>query len=91
MHSAVKHLHSELGHPANRSLARAIRLSGGSDEAVQLALHLKCEICDRRASPAPIVKAKLNEILEPFADIAIDLFELAGYIGFVAIFLNVVC
>ena len=39
---AVKTLHSNLGHPGPRALARAIRLSGGSDEAVSAALSYKC-------------------------------------------------
>lgn len=89
--SAIRHLHSELGHPSNKSLARAIRLSGGSDEAIRMALDLCCEVCARRAPPPPIAQGKLSEVREPIASIAVDLFEIADFSGFIAIFINVVC
>ena len=37
----VAQLHVNLGHPSNDALARAIRLSGGSDEAIQAALKVR--------------------------------------------------
>ena len=49
---AVKTLHSNLGHPGPRALARAIRLSGGSDEAVSAALSYKCPVCQASRTPA---------------------------------------
>ena len=36
--TSIAKLHTNLGHPANEALARAIRLTGGSDTAVGLAL-----------------------------------------------------
>ena len=35
----VAHLHVNLGRPSNDALARAIRLSGGSDDAIQCSVH----------------------------------------------------
>ena len=49
--TAIKTLHSNLGHPSSRSLARAIKLSGGSDEAVQAALAYRCPTCVRLQEP----------------------------------------
>ena len=37
------------------------------------------------------MKGKLSEVREPFASIAVYLFEIAGFNGYIAIFLNVVC
>ena len=43
----VGKLHVNLGHPWNRTLARAVRTCGGSDEAVRLALAHKCPVSER--------------------------------------------
>ena len=53
-----------------------------------MALDLSFEVCARRAPPPPI---KLSAVRDPFANIAVDLFEIADFKGFIAIFLNVVC
>ena len=87
---AVQKLHSELGHPENRSLARAIRLAGGSDRAVAAALAIICDVCLRRRQPSPTLKAKLPKTSGPWEAVAIDLFELADYAGQVESFLNIV-
>ena len=44
---AIKTLHSNLGHPSSRALARAIKLSGGTEEAVRCALNFRCTTCAR--------------------------------------------
>ena len=41
----VAQLHVNLGHPSNDALARAIRLYGGSDDAIQAALKVRCTHC----------------------------------------------
>ena len=61
LQSAMRQLHRNLGHPENRSLARAIRLTGGSDEAIRLALSFKCPICHRLREPKPTAAAKLRQ------------------------------
>ena len=38
----VAQLHVNLGHPSNDALARAIRLCGGSDDAIQAAFKVRC-------------------------------------------------
>ena len=67
-------LHSNLGHPGPRALARAIRLSGGSDEAVSAALSYKCSTCARLREPKPVNPARLNDRWRDFGDlVCVDL------------------
>ena len=42
----VAQLHVNLGHPSNEALARAIRLSGGSDDAILAALKVRCTVAN---------------------------------------------
>ena len=75
---AVKTLHSNLGHPGPWALARAIRLSGGSDEAVSTALSYNCPSCARLREPKPVNPARLNDRWRDFGDlVCVDLFTLA--------------
>ena len=88
---AVKTLHSNLGHPGPRSLARAIRLSGGSDEAVSAALSYKCPSCARLREPRPVNPARLNDRWRDFGDlVCVDFFNLADFRGNNQMFLNAV-
>ena len=50
-------LHVNLGHPSNDALARAIRLSGDSDDAIQAALKVRCTVCERLTEPSPVPAA----------------------------------
>ena len=50
--AAIRKLHANLGHPHPRRLARAIRLSGGSEAAVAAALNYRCETCNRLKATA---------------------------------------
>ena len=88
---AVKTLHSNLGHPGPRALARAIRLSGGSDEAVSATLSYKCPSCARLREPKPVNPARLNDRWCDFGDlVCVDLFNLADLRGNNQMFLNTV-
>ena len=44
--SSLRQMHTNLGHPSNHALARAIRVTGGSAAAVRAALQLRCEVCE---------------------------------------------
>ena len=89
--TAIKTLHSNLGHPSSRALARSIRLTGGSDEAVAAALAFRCPTCVRLKEPKPVNPAKLNDKFTNFADmVCVDLFVLAGVEGKQQNFLNCV-
>ena len=88
---AVKTLHSNLGHPGLRALARAIRLSGGSDEAVSAALANKCPSCARLREPKPVNPARLNDRWRDFGDlVCVELFNLADLRGNNQMFLTAV-
>ena len=89
---AAKTLHSNLGHPGPRALARAIRLSGGSDDkAVSAALSYKCPSCARLREPRPVNPARLNDRWRDFGDlVCADLFNLAVRRGNNQMFFNAV-
>ena len=53
----VAQLHVNLGHPSNDALARAIRLSGGSGDAIQAALKVRSTVCERLTQPSPVPAA----------------------------------
>ena len=52
--ASLRQLHSNLGHPSNHALARAIRVTGGSAAAVRAALQLRCDVCESAASWTPL-------------------------------------
>ncbi|CAE8634312.1 unnamed protein product, partial [Polarella glacialis] len=88
--AAVKQLHTNLGRPENRSLARAIRLTGGSHLAIKTALDFQCPVCKRIAEPKPIPSRSLRR-WQNFGDcIAVDLFSLADCHGQSLTFLNAI-
>ena len=88
---AIAHLHTQAGHPENRHLARAIRLSGGSDEAVAMALQHECPTCRRLAEPRAALPVALHAKSKEFGDmVAMDTFTFSDARGTTKIFLNVV-
>ena len=66
---ALRKLHQNLGHPPNSELARHIRLSGGSSEAVKACKTLRCRTCQACARPysarpsKPVPALDFNEVL----------------------------
>ena len=44
-------MHTNLGHPSNHALSRAIRVTGGSAAAVRAALQLRCDVCESQQHP----------------------------------------
>ena len=60
----VAQLHVKLGHQRNDALARAIRLSGGSDDAIQAALKVRCTVCERLTEPSLVPVASLRRWTE---------------------------
>ena len=84
----VAQLHVNLGHPSNDALARTIRLSGGSDDAIQAALKVRCTVCERLAEPFPVPAASLRRWTEFGQCVALDLFMFADITGENGLFLN---
>ncbi|CAE8625872.1 unnamed protein product [Polarella glacialis] len=88
---ALKQLRRNLGHPEARALARAIRIAGGSHQAIRMALDFKCPSCARVAEPRPSLPAQLRDRRRQFGDgVAVDLFTLSDTAGAAKTFLNCV-
>ena len=77
----VSQLHVNLGHPSNDALARAIRLSGGSDDAIQAPFKVRCTVCERLTEPSPVPAASLRRWTEFGQCVALDLFMFADITG----------
>ena len=73
----VAQLHVNLGHPSNDAWARAIRLSGVSDEAIQTAIKVRCTACERLTEPSPVAAVSLRRWTEFGQCVALDLFMFA--------------
>ena len=52
MIASLRQMPSNLGHPSNHALARAIRVNGGSAAAVRAALQLRCDVCECQQCPS---------------------------------------
>ena len=74
-------MHSNLGHPSNHALARAMRVTGGSAAAVRAALQLRCDVCESQKHPGHHLPARLRTDREFGDTAATDLFVLADYEG----------
>ena len=88
--SAVMQLHVNTGHPSNESLARAIRVTGGSQRAVEAALNVYCEVCAAHQRPQPHLPGRVRLDRDFNDSIGVDLFMLADYAGNQLIFINIV-
>ena len=84
----VAQLHMNLGRPSNDALATAIRLSGGSEDAIQAALKVRCTVCERLTEPSPVPAASLRRWTEFGQCLALDLFMFADITGQNGLFLN---
>ena len=82
-------MHTNLGHPSNHALGKAIRVSGGSAAAVRAAHQLRCDVCERQQHPGPHLPARLRTDREFGDTAAIDLFVLADYEGNQLSFVNI--
>ena len=85
LHKIVAQLHV---HPSNDALARATRLSGGSDDAIQAALKVRCTVCERLTEPSPVPAASLRRWTKFGQCVALDLFMFANITGQNVLFLN---
>ena len=84
----VSQLHVNLGHPSNDALARAIRLFGGSDDAIQAAFKVRCTVCERLTEPSPVPAASVRRWTEFGQCVALDLFIFADITGQNGLFLD---
>ena len=87
--ASLRQMHTNLGHPSNHALARAIRVTGGSAAAFRAALQLQCDVCESQQHPGPHLLARLRTDREFGDTAAIDLFVLADYEGNQLSFINI--
>lgn len=90
MERVAAHLHSTMGHPANAALARAVRLTSGSECAICACLRHQRSVCRRLRVPGPPPAGSLSPERDFGDTVRVDLFELAGTSGRRQFFLNVV-
>ena len=91
LRSAIAKLHVQTGHSPPEYLARAIRLAGGTDQAVREATKYQCSVCARLKSPGPPLPHNLRGGVKNFGDlVAMDTFTLADCRGNIKLFLNVI-
>eukprot|EP00959_Pyramimonas_sp_CCMP1952_P158862 3322626-Pyramimonas_sp.AAC.1 len=82
-------MHTNRGHPGNRTLARAIRLAGGSKHAIAAALVHHCPTPLKLAAPPPTAASSMRDRWREFGDcLDIDTFELADAQGINTVLLN---
>ena len=89
-YSLLSNTYTQLGHPENRSLARAIRISRGSKHAIKLALQHRCAACQNVAEPTPALPAQLKKWKEFNECVNLDTFTLGDSRGNVSEFLNMI-
>ena len=88
--AAVKRVHNNLGHPGNRTLIRALVIANATEEAIEAARTLTCEICARLQRARPRRPAQLPRARHFGEHVAVDLFVLKDIDDEVFTFLNVV-
>ena len=84
----VAQLRVNFGHPSNVALVRAIRLSGGSDDAIHAAFKVRRAVCERLTEPSLVPSASLRRWTEFGQCVALDLFMFADITGENGLFLN---
>ena len=93
--ATISKLHTNLGHPSNQALARAVRLTGGSDLAISVALGHQCSTCNRLKQPTNAAhmpgSLSAREARDFGEYVAIDLFTLADCFGRTQQFINIIC
>ena len=87
--ASLRQMHTNLGHPSNHALARAIRVTGGSAAAVRATLQLRCDVCESQQHPGPHLPARFRKDRKFGDTAAIDLFVLADYEGNQLSFINI--
>eukprot|EP00435_Cladocopium_sp_Y103_P016924 s2219_g4.t1 len=79
IHSSLKKLHANLGHPSNTDLVRVLTNAGGSKEAIAAARTFHCEVCVQRQRPTPVIPASAHQILDFGHRVGIDVKILPGW------------
>ena len=79
--AALKRIHQNLGHLPNEDLARHLKMSGASVEAVKAAKTLRCRTCQACSRPASARPAKPVPVLDFNDVLGLDVIHLEDALG----------
>ena len=74
--AALRRIHQNMGHPSNKDLARHLKLAGAGEAAVNGAMKLACETCNRKTGEKSRRPAHLYKPLDFNEEVAIDTMHL---------------
>ena len=67
-------LHVKYGHPTNEVLARTLRFGGATEEVVEAAKRVTCDVCDRAQKPKQPPKTTAKQATQFNQIVGLDLF-----------------
>ncbi|CAE7462138.1 GIP [Symbiodinium sp. CCMP2456] len=79
--STLRRLHQNLGHLSNGDLARHLKMSGASSEAIKACKSLRCRTCQSCSRPASARPAKPVPLLDFGEVLGIDVIHLKDAVG----------
>eukprot|EP00435_Cladocopium_sp_Y103_P028086 s2384_g7.t1 len=86
----VRRAHEGLGHPGNDRLARILKDAKASPQAIEIAKHLTCSVCEKHAATRPARRAAPPKYLHVNQIVGIDTIYLPDYRGKRRMALNIV-
>ncbi|CAE7202177.1 TY5A [Symbiodinium sp. CCMP2592] len=72
-------LHVNLGHPSCASLARVLKHGGASQQAIELAREVECDVCRAQKPPVPPPPAQTNRATHFNQRVGLDVKYLPGW------------
>ena len=70
----AQRLHARYGHPTNEVLARTLRFGGATEEVVEAAKRVTCDVCDRAQKPKQPPKTTAKHATQFNQIVGLDLF-----------------
>ena len=77
--SALKRLHTNLGHPSTREFLRVLKHSKASQEAINAAKNFQCSVCDNNRQPTSALPAKTTRVQQFNQKVGLDIKYLDGW------------
>lgn len=79
MHSALKRLRANLGHPSNKDLVRILKRINASETAIRMAQQFQCSVCENNKQPSSALPAKTSRVLEFNQKVGLDVKYVNGW------------
>ena len=79
MMQSLLRLHVNLGHPSCSNLARVLKHGGASQEAIELAREVVCDVCRAQKPPVPPPPAQTNRATHFNQRVGLDVKYLKGW------------